>query len=91
VQALLGNVLNLKAASIYLTLVPQFLIPDQPVFGQVLLLATAHAILIVVWLLTWTLVIGKAAALVRSATFKPMLNRVTGAMLVALGVKSALA
>jgi threonine/homoserine/homoserine lactone efflux protein len=91
VQALLGNVLNPKAASIYLTLLPQFLIPGQPVFGQVLVLATAHAILMALWLFAWTAAIGTAAQVLTSGAFKPMLNRITGGVLIALGVKSALA
>lgn len=91
VQALLGNVLNPKAAAIYLTLIPQFLIPGQPVFGQVLMLATAHAVLMFVWLFLWAAVIGKATEVVTSASFKPLLNRITGSVLVALGVKSAVA
>jgi threonine/homoserine/homoserine lactone efflux protein len=90
-QALLGNVLNPKAASIYLTLLPQFLNPDQPVLAQVLVLATAHVSLIVLWLLTWTAVIGKAAQVLTSATFRSRLNRITGGVLVALGIRSAFA
>ncbi|WP_031523668.1 LysE family translocator, partial [Streptomyces sp. NRRL F-5123] len=54
-QALLANVLNPKAAAIYLTLVPQFIAPHQPFGGQILILATAHALLIALWLAAWTL------------------------------------
>jgi threonine/homoserine/homoserine lactone efflux protein len=44
-QALLGNVLNPKAAAVYLTLAPQFLEPGRPVLLPILVLATAHAAL----------------------------------------------
>jgi threonine/homoserine/homoserine lactone efflux protein len=74
-----------------LTLIPQFLILSEPVFAQVLVLATAHAFLIGIWLLVWTAVIGKAAETLRYAAFKPLLSRITGGALVGLGVKSAVA
>lgn len=90
VQALLGNVLNPKAASVYLTLVPQFVLPDQPILGQMLALATVHALLVGIWLGAWTAVIGTAARALSTGAFKRALNRVTGAVLVWLGARSAL-
>ncbi|MGN9846747.1 LysE family translocator [Nonomuraea sp. H19] len=48
-QALLANVLNPKAASIYLTLVPQFVVSGRSFGGQIVTLATTHALLMVVW------------------------------------------
>ncbi|MGW0431978.1 LysE family translocator [Micromonospora sp. NPDC003197] len=89
-QALLGTVLNPKAAAIYLTLVPQFLDPHRPVVGPVLILATVHALLIVSWLLLWTVLIGRATRLLKSPRFKLVLNRITGSVLVVLGLRTAL-
>ncbi|MFD3613128.1 LysE family translocator [Streptomyces atroolivaceus] len=60
-QALLANTLNPKAAAIYLTLVPQFITPHQPFGGQILTLATAHALLIALWLTVWTFLILRAS------------------------------
>jgi threonine/homoserine/homoserine lactone efflux protein len=77
VQALLGNVLNPKAASIYLTLIPQFLDPRRPILVQVLILATAHALLVALWLLGWTAVIGRTARALRTARVKAVRNRIT--------------
>ncbi|MFJ4184980.1 LysE family translocator [Kitasatospora sp. NPDC089509] len=88
-QALLGNVLNPKAASIFLTLTPQFLTPRQPVLPQILLLATAQVLLVAAWLLLWTVVISSAAATLNSATLRAPLRRLTGALLVALGLRAA--
>lgn len=89
-QALLGTVLNPKAASIYLTLVPQFLDPDRPVVGPVLVLATVHALLVGTWLLLWTVLIGRATRILKSPKFKVVLNRITGSVLVVLGLRTAL-
>ncbi|AQZ63313.1 Putative threonine efflux protein [[Actinomadura] parvosata subsp. kistnae] len=88
-QALLANVLNPKAASIYLTLVPQFLQPGDPLGGQILALATAHALVMAVWLLTWTILLHRGAHLVRKARFKRAIGKVTAVALVSLGVRAA--
>ncbi|WP_406108831.1 LysE family translocator [Micromonospora globbae] len=90
-QGLLGNVLNPKAAAVYLTLAPQFLTPDRPVLAPMLLLATGHAALHTVWLAGWTVLSGAAATLLRTAAVRRLLDRLTGAVLVGLGVRSAVA
>jgi threonine/homoserine/homoserine lactone efflux protein len=88
-QALLANVLNPKAASIYLTLVPQFIQSGGPIGGQILNLATAHALLMVVWLLIWTALIHQGAHFVRKARFKSAVGKVAAVVLVVLGVRAA--
>ncbi|WP_444947468.1 LysE family translocator [Micromonospora ureilytica] len=88
-QGLLGNVLNPKAAAIYLTLAPQFLEPGRPVLVPMVLLATAHAALATCWLAGWTVVSGAAARLLRSASVRRALDRLTGVLLVGLGVRAA--
>ncbi|SCG54890.1 Threonine/homoserine/homoserine lactone efflux protein [Micromonospora echinaurantiaca] len=89
-QGLLGNVLNPKAAAVYLTLAPQFLDPSRPVLVPMLLLATAHAVLHTGWLAGWTAVTGAAARLLRTERVRRALDWVTGGVLVGLGVRSAL-
>jgi hypothetical protein len=60
-QALLGNVLNPKAASVFLTVVPQFVNPAHALAPQVLMLATAQAAPVAAWLAGWALLLGGAA------------------------------
>ncbi|MER0241096.1 LysE family translocator [Streptomyces sp. HSW2009] len=88
-QALLANVLNPKAAAIYLTLAPQFIAPRQPFGGQILTLATAHALLIALWLTAWTVLIRRASCALRTPSFKRAAARTTSVVLLALGVRSA--
>ncbi|MGC4749696.1 LysE family translocator [Micromonospora sp. DT201] len=88
-QGLLGNVLNPKAAAVYLTLAPQFLEPGRPVLVPMLLLATAHAALHTCWLAGWTVVSGAAARLLRRANVRRVFDRLTGAILLGLGVRAA--
>ncbi|MFJ8579791.1 LysE family translocator [Micromonospora sp. NPDC093277] len=89
-QGLLGNVLNPKAAAVYLTLAPQFLAPGRPVLGPMLVLATAHAALHTCWLAGWTVASGAAARLLRLASVRRLIDRVAGGILLALGVRTAL-
>ncbi|WP_031078483.1 LysE family translocator [Streptomyces sp. NRRL WC-3742] len=83
-QALLGNVLNPKAASIFLTLTPQFLTPGHPVLPQILLLATAQALLVTTWLLLWTPFLTRT-----TPTLRPFLTRLTAATLIATALHTA--
>ncbi|ADD45664.1 LysE family translocator [Stackebrandtia nassauensis] len=89
VQALLGNVLNPKAASIFLTLVPQFLDSTRPIVPQILILVTAQSLLITVWLFGWAAVIGRAGRAFRSSAFTTVFRRITGTVLIGLGVRAA--
>ena len=86
---MLANVLNPKAAAIYLTLVPQFIAPRQSFGGQILTLATAQALLIALWLAGWTFLIRRASHVLRNSRFKYRAARVTSVVLFALGIRSA--
>ncbi|MFE9782174.1 LysE family translocator [Streptomyces sp. NPDC005775] len=88
-QALLANVLNPKAAAIYLTLVPQFIARHQPFGGQILTLATAHALLIALWLAAWTFLILRASHALHTPRFKQTAAKVTSAVLITLGIRGA--
>ncbi|MDI2132938.1 LysE family translocator [Yinghuangia seranimata] len=88
-QGLWGNVLNPKASSVYLTLVPQFVVPREPVAPQIAVLAVAHVVLALGWLLTWTVAVDAARGVVSAPRFRDWLSRVTAAVLVALGVRTA--
>jgi threonine/homoserine/homoserine lactone efflux protein len=87
--AYLANLLNPKAAAVYLTLAPQFLDPASYTVTNVLALACVHAALTVLWL-------ALSAFALRSlhARALPIPRRavalVGGGMLIALGVRTLL-
>jgi threonine/homoserine/homoserine lactone efflux protein len=87
-QALLGNVLNPKAASIYLTLVPQFLDPDRALTPQIAVLATAHALLMIVWLAGWTAILVRTGQTLSSMGWAVAIRRAAAAVLIYLGVRA---
>jgi len=88
-QAVLGNVLNPKAASIFLTIVPQFVDPARPLPVQILVLATAQGALVATWLTGWALLLGSAARFTRSLRARRLTSRVSAAALIGLGIRSA--
>ncbi|MGW3729365.1 LysE family translocator [Streptomyces sp. NPDC000851] len=90
-QGLWSNVLNPKASSVYLTLVPQFLAPGRPLAPQIAALAVAHMAVVLVRLLFWTSVVAAARRAVDTPQFRRGMSRPAGAALIALGVRTATA
>ncbi|MFB6717937.1 MULTISPECIES: LysE family translocator [unclassified Streptomyces] len=90
-QGLWSNVLNPKAASVYLTLVPQFLTSSRPIAPQIATLAVAHIAVVLVWLLLWTSVVAAARTAIDTPRFRRGMSRLAGAVLVAFGVRTATA
>jgi threonine/homoserine/homoserine lactone efflux protein len=90
-QGFLGNVLNPKAAAVYLTVAPQFLHAGSPLLPQMLELCVAHIVVAAGWLLIWTAVVHLSRRTVRSPLFRRVMDRVSGVVLVGLGLRSGLA
>jgi threonine/homoserine/homoserine lactone efflux protein len=90
-QGLWSNVLNPKAASVYLTLAPQFLTPSHTIAPQIAALAAAHVTVVLVWLLFWTSVVAAARTAIDTPRFRRGMSRLAGAVLVFLGIRTATA
>ncbi len=89
-QGLLTNVLNPKIALFYGTLLPQFVVPGDPVLAKSLLLAAIHAALGLVWLSFYAWLVTTTGDWLRTPRIRRRLDRVTGSVLVALGLRIAL-
>jgi threonine/homoserine/homoserine lactone efflux protein len=87
-QGFLNNVLNPKPALFYLAFVPQFVHPGDPVFMLTGILVGIHIAISIVWLVTWGWLVGRAGA-VLAPRWRAALERVTGCVLVALGLRLA--
>ena len=88
-QAVLANVLNPKAASVYLTLAPQFLSAAQMSVLSMVMLASVHVLVMATWLLAWSAVLRTGRTITESDRFARVVNRLGGTILIALGVKTA--
>jgi RhtB (resistance to homoserine/threonine) family protein len=88
-QGFLTNVLNPKVAIFYLTFLPQFIGPGQPVFRRSLVLAAIHIAMGFVWLATYAWFVDRLGAVLTRPRVKAWLERVTGGLLIALGLRLA--
>ena len=86
-QGFLSNILNPKVALFYLTLLPQFIAPGDPVLAKSLLLAGIHVALGMLWLPLYAYALDRLAGFVQGA--RRWLELVSGAALVGLGVRLA--
>ncbi len=88
-QGLLNNLLNPKIGVFYTAFLPQFIAPGQPVFLMSLLLATIHAVLGIIWLLVYATVLTRVGDLFRRPRIRRAMERITGVVLVGLGLRLA--
>jgi threonine/homoserine/homoserine lactone efflux protein len=88
-QGFLTNVLNPKVAIFYLTFLPQFIGPGEPVFRRSLFLASLHIAMGFVWLTAYAWFIDRLGAVLTRPAVKAWLERVTGGLLIALGARLA--
>ena len=86
-QGFLSNILNPKVALFYLTFLPQFIGPGDPVLAKSLLLAGIHVAMGLLWLPLYAYALHRLAAMVLGA--RRWLELVSGAALVGLGVRLA--
>jgi RhtB (resistance to homoserine/threonine) family protein len=91
VQGLLTNLLNPKVAVFYLTFLPQFVAPDRPVLTQSVFLAATHVVMGLIWLTIYARFIDRMAAVLLTERVKRRIEAVTGAVLMTLGIRLALA
>lgn len=86
-EGLLTNVLNPKVAIFYIAFLPQFISVDDPVLAKSIVLAGIHNLFGLVWLgsLIWALSHGQAWF--RRPGVQKALARVSGTLLVGMGVK----
>ena len=89
VQGILSNLLNPKIAVFFTSFLPQFVSPDGPVLGQLLLLGALFNLLGVAWLVGCAVFVSRAGDALRRPRVRAALERLTGCVLIALGLRLA--
>jgi threonine/homoserine/homoserine lactone efflux protein len=87
-QGLLSNLGNPKMIAFFTSLLPQFA-PGEPSFLSLLALGVVFALMTFVWLSAYAFVVAKAGDVLRRARVRRWIEGVTGAVLVALGLRLA--
>jgi threonine/homoserine/homoserine lactone efflux protein len=90
-QGVLTNVLNPKVAVFFLSLLPQFVEPGDGFAARLLLLAALFIAIGLAWLTTYTLALDALGGVLSRARVRRAIERITGTVLVALGVRLAFA
>src|SRR5215470_7083327 len=88
-EGLLTNLLNPKVVLFYLTFLPQFIAPGDPVLRTSLLLASVHILMGLIWLSIYGAALRKLNAAMSRSGFRRALEAATGGLLVALGIRLA--
>jgi threonine/homoserine/homoserine lactone efflux protein len=88
-MGLLTNLLNPKLAVFYTSFLPQFIAPGEPVLLKSVALASIHAGLGIVWLSFYARTLVAAGRVLARPPVRRALDRVTGSVLVALGIRLA--
>ncbi len=87
-QGLFNNLLNPKAAAIFLTAFPQFIQPGDSLFRLLAMLAV-YEVMVVGWLHVVGLIVSRVGRLVGASALWKRLNAVAGVVLIGLGVHLA--
>lgn len=77
-------------AIFYLAFLPQFVSPSDPVLAKSLLLAGIHNLLSLIWLGGLVVIIGQGKRWIEKRSLQLWLSRVSGMILIVLGVRFVL-
>jgi RhtB (resistance to homoserine/threonine) family protein len=87
VEGLLSNLLNPKAAAFFTAVLPQFITPEDAVLWATLLLAGITSAAALAGLLIYITLAARARVALGHPSMRQWLDRITGAVLVSLGVR----
>jgi len=88
-QGFWSNVLNPKVALLFMSLLPQFLDRGDPVVAKTLFLSGLFLAMGLIWLIAYAAIAARMAGFFRSERVRRRIELVSGAVLVALGLRIA--
>ena len=88
-QGLLSDLANPKIGVFFTSLLPQFVDPGRPVLLPFMALGAVFVLMTVLWLCVYCLIAARAAETLRRPRVRAALDRVTGIVLIAIGLRLA--
>jgi threonine/homoserine/homoserine lactone efflux protein len=89
-QGLVSTVLNPKPALLFLTYLPQFIDESRPVPPQIAFLAGVHILVGFIWMTLYAHLVARAHRTLTRSDVRRWLERVTGVVLIAFGLRVAI-
>jgi threonine/homoserine/homoserine lactone efflux protein len=89
-QGFLSDLANPKIGIFFTSLLPQFVDPGHPVLLPFLALGAVFVLMTLMWLSAYCVVAARAAGTLQRPRVKAALDRVTGVVLIALGLRLAI-
>jgi threonine/homoserine/homoserine lactone efflux protein len=89
-QGLLSDLANPKIGIFFTSLLPQFVDPGRPVLLPFLALGAVFVLMTVLWLSAYCVIAARAAETLQRPRVKAAMDRVTGIVLIALGLRLAI-
>ena len=89
-QGLLSDLANPKIGIFFTSLLPQFVAPGHSVLLPFLALGAVFALMTLLWLFAYCLLAARAATTLQRPRVKAAMDRVTGVVLIALGLRVAI-
>jgi RhtB (resistance to homoserine/threonine) family protein len=88
-QGLLSDLANPKIGIFFTSLLPQFVDPGHSVLLPFIALGALFALMTLLWLFAYCVIAARAARTLQRPRVKAMMDRVTGVVLIALGLRLA--
>jgi threonine/homoserine/homoserine lactone efflux protein len=88
-QGLINDLANPKMAAFFASLFPQFLPEDNASFAALMMLGLALSCLTLTWLVVYAFAVAKAGDILRRSGIRRAIEGVTGAVLIAFGLRLA--
>ena len=90
-QGVLSNLTNPKMAVFFPSLLPQFVAADAPPFLALLALGILFCLMTLAWLTAYAFAVARAGDVLRRSAIRRAIEAVTGVVLVAFGIRVAVA
>ena len=88
-QGIFSNLANPKIAVFFTSLLPQFIGPDRSVLVPFLVLGGTFVLMTLIWLSAYSLLAVRASAVLQRPRVKAGIDRLSGVVLIGLGVRLA--
>ena len=89
-QGFLSALSNPKLGVFFVTFLPQFISPGEPVFRKSILLAGIHVLMGLIWLTTYAALLDRMSGWLLRSSVRRRLEAITGGLLIAFGLRIAI-